>query len=94
MGSDLVAGVDLGGTSLLCVIADAQGKVRGEAAAETIRGKGADKVIDQVVQVLDGLMLLQDKIAAERHSIGNKQPLQQHAAYRDLLQQPTNPHDK
>lgn len=45
-------------------------------------------------QVLDGLMLLQDKIAAERHSIGNKQPLQQHAAYRDLLQQPTNPHEK
>jgi len=45
-------------------------------------------------QVLDGLMLLQDKIGNERHSIGNKQPLQQHAAYRDLLQQPTNPHDK
>ncbi|MBS2032249.1 MAG: ROK family protein [Deltaproteobacteria bacterium] len=53
MGSDLVAGVDLGGTSLLCVVADAQGKVRGEAAVETIRGKGADAVIDQVVQVLE-----------------------------------------
>src|SRR6185312_8247421 len=52
MGSDLVAGVDLGGTSMLCVVADAQGKVRGEAGAATIRGK-PDKVIDQVVQVLE-----------------------------------------
>ncbi len=40
-------------------------------------------------QVLDGLMLLQDKIAVERHGLGNKQPLDPRAAYRDLLTQPT-----
>ncbi len=39
-------------------------------------------------QVLDGLMLLQDKIAVERHGLGNKQPLEPRSAYRDLLAQP------
>ncbi len=36
-------------------------------------------------QVLDGLMLLQDKIANERHGLGNKQPLQQRPGYRALV---------
>jgi glucokinase len=53
MASDLVAGVDLGGTSLTCVVADAAGNVRGEASADTVRGKGPDPVVDQVVAVLE-----------------------------------------
>lgn len=52
-GESLVAGVDLGGTSLLCVVADAAGNVRGEAALDTIRGKGPDPVVEQVVQVVE-----------------------------------------
>ncbi|MBX7099176.1 MAG: NADH-quinone oxidoreductase subunit B [Myxococcaceae bacterium] len=35
-------------------------------------------------QVLDGLMLLQDKIASQRHYVGNKQPIQERPGYRDL----------
>lgn len=35
-------------------------------------------------QVLDGLMLLQDKIQSQRHYIGNKQPIQDRPGYRDL----------
>lgn len=54
MASGLVAGVDLGGTSLLCVVADAAGKVLGEGEADTIRGKGPAPVIDQVVGCLEG----------------------------------------
>jgi glucokinase len=53
MASDLVAGVDLGGTSLLCVVANEAGKVLGEASADTIRGKGPGPIIDQVVGVLE-----------------------------------------
>ena len=50
--ADLVAGVDLGGTSLLCVVANAKGKVLGEGSADTIRGKGPGPVVDQVVKAL------------------------------------------
>lgn len=52
-GNSLVAGVDLGGTSLLCVVADPDGKVLGEAALDTVRGKGAEPVVEQVVQVVE-----------------------------------------
>ena len=53
MASELVAGIDLGGTSLLAVVADASGKVLGEASADTVRGKGPEPVIDQAVQILE-----------------------------------------
>ncbi|HEY0881464.1 MAG TPA: NADH-quinone oxidoreductase subunit B [Archangium sp.] len=36
-------------------------------------------------QVLDGLMLLQDRIQEQRHYVGNKQPIQERPGYRDLL---------
>ena len=36
-------------------------------------------------QVLDGLMLLQDKIGRQKHSIGNKQQLPQRPGMRDLM---------
>ncbi len=35
-------------------------------------------------QVLDGLMLLQDKIANEKHGLGNKQPIAERPGYRHL----------
>jgi NADH-quinone oxidoreductase subunit B len=35
-------------------------------------------------QVLDGLMMLQDKIQTQRHGIGNKQRLPERPGYRDL----------
>ena len=35
-------------------------------------------------QVLDGLMLLQDKIQNQRHYLGNKQPITERPGYRDL----------
>jgi len=53
MASDLVAGVDLGGTSMLCVVADAAGRVLAEASADTLRGKGYEPVVDQVLEILE-----------------------------------------
>lgn len=35
-------------------------------------------------QVLDGLMLLQDRIASQHHGLGNKQPIQERPGYREL----------
>jgi NADH-quinone oxidoreductase subunit B len=35
-------------------------------------------------QVLDGLMMLQDKIQTQRHGLGNKQPLPERPGYREL----------
>jgi NADH-quinone oxidoreductase subunit B len=36
-------------------------------------------------QVLDGLMMLQDKIQNQHHSLGNKQVVPERPGYRDLL---------
>ena len=35
-------------------------------------------------QILDGLMMLQDKIQDQRHYLGNKQPITERPGYRDL----------
>ncbi|MEK7315978.1 MAG: NADH-quinone oxidoreductase subunit B [Candidatus Eisenbacteria bacterium] len=35
-------------------------------------------------QILDGLMMLQEKIQGERHYIGNKQPITERPGYRDI----------
>ena len=49
----LYAGVDLGGTSMIAVIADAKGKVRGSSDCETNRSLKPSELIDQIAdQVL------------------------------------------
>ncbi len=35
-------------------------------------------------QVLDGLILLQDKIANQKHSLGNKQPIPERPGFRSM----------
>ena len=44
----LYAGVDLGGTSMIAVVADRRGKVRGESGTYTLRDAKPADVIDQV----------------------------------------------
>ena len=51
--SKLYAGVDLGGTSMIAVIADAKGKVHGSSDCETNRSLKPSQLIDQIAdQVL------------------------------------------
>ncbi len=52
MANDWVAGVDLGGTSLLAVVADDRGKVLGEHGVATVRDQGPGKILDQIAEAV------------------------------------------
>ena len=46
--SDVYAGIDLGGTKILVVIADAGGRVLGSDRIPTLASQGPDAVIDRM----------------------------------------------
>src|SRR2546428_11773405 len=48
--SRIYAGVDLGGTSFIAVIADKKGKVLGSSDGPTTRGAKAEATIDQIAE--------------------------------------------
>src|SRR6058998_1497755 len=48
--SNIYAGVDLGGTSFIAVIADKKGKVLGSSDGPTTRGAKAEATIDQIAE--------------------------------------------
>ena len=52
MSNEWVAGVDLGGTSLLAVVADARGKIVGEHGMATLRDEGPAKIIEQIAEAV------------------------------------------
>lgn len=53
MRTDLVAGVDLGGTSLMAVVADAEGHVLGDAEADTPQSPGDPRpVIREIIKTV------------------------------------------
>ncbi len=47
---DIFAGIDLGGTKILVLIADAQGNVRGDSRVRTPAAQGPEAVIARIVQ--------------------------------------------
>lgn len=53
MGKKLYAGLDVGGTSMMAVVADSKGKTRGKAEAKTKSGGSPDDVIAQIVDVIE-----------------------------------------
>ena len=52
--SDVYAGIDLGGTKILVVIADAAGRVLGSDRIPTLASQGPDAVIDRICQAVLG----------------------------------------
>ena len=53
MKLDLVAGVDLGGTSMMAVVADAQGRILGDAEANTPAGSpDPGPIVREIVKII------------------------------------------
>ncbi len=54
MGKKLYAGLDVGGTSMIAVVANTKGKILGEAEAKTKQGGSPEDVIAQIVEIIEG----------------------------------------
>lgn len=52
MSRPLFAGIDLGGTKILVLIADADGRIVGSARAATLADEGPERVIDRIMGTL------------------------------------------
>lgn len=53
MGKKLYAGLDVGGTSMMAVVANSRGKILGEADAKTRQGGSPEDVIAQIVDIIE-----------------------------------------
>jgi glucokinase len=53
MGKKLYAGLDVGGTSMMAVVANSKGKILGEAEAKTLHGGAPEDVIAQIVGIIE-----------------------------------------
>lgn len=54
MEKKLFAGLDVGGTSMLAVVANGKGKILGESAAKTKHDGPPEEVIDQILGIIEG----------------------------------------
>ena len=52
MSADIYAGIDLGGTKILVLVADAEGKVLGEVRVPTLATQGPESVITRMVDAV------------------------------------------
>lgn len=53
MGRKLYAGLDVGGTSMMAVVANEKGKILGEAEAKTKHGGSSEDVIGQIAGIIE-----------------------------------------